>query len=115
MINVFISQPMTGKTEEEILSKRTELIAKIKECYGDCNIINSYTSEDEDLACPNPYLYYLGKAIQKMAEANVIIFAKQWEMSTGCLTEFNLCQKLDISYDFENSIDYKLFRAKKGE
>lgn len=111
MLNIFINQPMTGKTDEEIRTKREKVTSMIKSFYGDCNIIDSYIEETND----KPYLYYLGEAIKKMAKADIVVFVNGWEGSTGCVTEFDLCRRLGITCDFEDILRVNIACGKMNE
>ena len=58
-MKIFISQPMRGKTAEEIITERERLIGKAREHYGaDIEVIDSYiqhgvkiTAADEHGGC----------------------------------------------------------------
>ena len=69
---VFISQPMNGKTNEEIILERNLLIEKAKERYGDIEIIDSFFKDAPHNAKP---LWFLGKSIELLADADVAYFA----------------------------------------
>lgn len=91
---VFISQPMNGKTNEEIILERNLLIEKAKERYGDVKIIDSFFKDAPHNAKP---LWFLGKSIELLADADVAYFAKDWDKARGCRIE-NQCA---ISYGVE--------------
>lgn len=91
---VFISQPMNGKTNEEIKAEREILIAKAKENYGDIEVIDSFFENAPHDAKP---LWFLGESIKKLADADVAVFAKDWESARGCKIE-NQCA---IAYGIE--------------
>lgn len=42
MKKLFISQPMRGRSDEEILNEREMLIAKAKERFGEVEILDSF-------------------------------------------------------------------------
>lgn len=91
--NVFISQPMNGRTGEEILAERSniiELTAKL--CPSDkvVNILPSYFSDFDDVVVKNKPLFYLGKSIEMLAEADLAVFGKGWGDARGCVIE-KLC------------------------
>lgn len=79
-MKVFISQPMNGLTDEEIKAKRDELTA----AYPDAEIIESFFGSAPHDATP---LWYLGKSIQLLGTADIVIFAKGWEKKRGCIIE----------------------------
>ncbi len=97
--NIFISQPMSGKSEEEILATRQEAIDKIHQLASkdgeQVNIIDSYIDD----ATRNEFqgrggdainwdIYWLSQSLQKLALADTIWFCEGWEHSKGCNIEF---------------------------
>ena len=96
-MKVFISQPMNGLSDEEILSKRNEAISKIKEKFGDdVEIINSIFDETESVP-----LKYLAKSLMLMADADYVYFVNGCEYARGCAIEY-ICSK---NYGIRNNID----------
>ena len=91
-VKVFISPPMNGKTDEEILKERNQLIDCAKEHYGEnIEVIDSFFKGAPHNANP---LWFLGESIKKLSEADVAVFAKDWEKARGCKIENECC----ISY-----------------
>lgn len=84
-MKLFISQPMKGRSREEIAEERKQLIAysRNKLCEHDLEVIDSVFIHTE----PRNPLYYLGEAISVMADADVVVFAKGWEQFNGCVIE----------------------------
>ena len=103
--NIFISQPMTGKSEEEILATRQKEIEKIyqlaKKDGEQVNIIDSYIDDatrnnfqermgdaiDDVCRAFNWDIYWLSKSLQKLAMADIIWLCDGWEYSNGCNIE----------------------------
>lgn len=74
MRKLFISQPMNGKTEEEILFEREILIQMAEERIGESfDVINSFI---EDAPKDANALWYLGESLKLMSNADVVIFAE---------------------------------------
>jgi len=97
---IFISQPMQGKTQEEIKKTYENCFERCKERYGaDIVMINSYIEDAPADAFP---LWYLGESIKRMSEADAAYFAKGWEQTRGCRIE-NQCA---IEYGLEVVEDY---------
>ena len=109
--NIFISQPMTGKSEEEILATRQEAIDKIHQLASkdgeQVNIIDSYIDD----ATRNEFqgrmgdainwdIYWLSQSLQKLALADTIWLCDGWEYSKGCNVELECAIQygLDIVY-----------------
>lgn len=83
-MKVMISQPMNGKSEEQIRQERDTLIKKIQE-EGDTYIDTIFKDE-----VPNGYdipIYYLAKSIEAIAYADKVIFMNGWEKARGCIIE----------------------------
>ena len=84
-MKVFLSQPMNGKTDEQIREERRiveiRLHRKLNEKF---EILDTVFDLDEGT---HP-LVYLGKSIEKMAEADIVCFMEGWDKSRGCLVEY---------------------------
>lgn len=84
-MKVFISQPMTGLTDKEIIEKRNAITEALKVMiHEEIEIANSFV---EDVAQEDRPIYYLGLAIQAMCDADLVFFASGWEKSKGCRVE----------------------------
>ena len=109
--NIFISQPMTGKSEEEILATRQKAIDRIHRLASkdgeQVNIIDSYIDD----AMRNEFqgrmgdainwdIYWLSQSLQKLAMADTIWLCEGWEYSKGCNIELEcaISYGLDIVY-----------------
>lgn len=90
-VRLFISQPMRGKSDEEIESEREDLIAIAKAVYagrGEVEVIDSFFKGGLDVpAGAKAPLYYLSKSLELLATADVAIFAKDWREARGCRIE----------------------------
>ena len=101
MAKLFISQPMRGKTDEEILAVRAEAIESAKRHIGeDVEVIDSFFQNAPADAKP---LWYLGKSLELLSTADVAYFAKGWEEARGCRIE-NACA---IEYGIDVIEDYR--------
>lgn len=85
-MNVFISQPMFGKTDEEISAERLRIIEDVNKSFGDANIIESFIPGTAPNS-KNEALYMLGKSLCMLSDADVAVFAKGWDKSRGCRIE----------------------------
>lgn len=98
MIKVFISQPMNGKTDEEIKKERLRIISKIGDLVSEpFEVIDSYFESAPHEAKP---LWFLGKSIELLSSANLAYFSKGWESARGCSIE-HACA---VSYMIEKII-----------
>lgn len=84
-MKIFISQPMNGKTNEQIEQERSALIENAKARYGDnIEVIDSFFKDAPHEATP---LWFLGKSLESLSTADVAYFAKDWESARGCKIE----------------------------
>ena len=101
MKKLFISQPMKGKTDEEILAVREQAIKSAKDLLGeDVEVIDSFSQNAPADARP---LWFLGKSLELLSTADVAYFTKGWEDARGCRIE-NTCA---IEYGITVIEDYK--------
>ena len=105
--NIFISQPMTGKSEEEILATRQKVIDKIHQLASkdgeQVNIIDSYIDDatrkhfEERLTDDiNWDIYWLSQSLQKLALADTIWLCEGWERSKGCNIELKCAMQYGL-------------------
>ena len=99
-MKLFISQPMRGKTDEEILATRQKAIASAERHLGEkVEVIDSFFQNAPADAKP---LWYLGKSLELLSTADVAYFANGWEEARGCRIE-NTCA---IEYGIDVIEDY---------
>ena len=100
MKKLFISQPMRGKTDEEILAARKKAIESAERNLGEpVEVIDSFFQNAPADARP---LWFLGKSLELLSTADIAYFAKGWEDARGCRIE-NQCA---IEYGIEVIEDY---------
>ena len=93
MLKLFISQPMKGKTNEEIEVERAKAIEEAKAVLKeDVEVIDSFFKGAPVDAKP---LWFLGKSIELLSQADIVYFAKDWNKYRGCKIE-HMCA---IEYD----------------
>ena len=85
MKKIFISQPMNGKTDAQIQAKRKEVTMILKNYFEEnIEVIDSIITD----APKNAHrLWYLGKSLELLSDADVAVFAKGWEKYRGCRIE----------------------------
>ncbi len=98
-MKLFISQPMNGLTDDEIKTKREEIIKKVQEDFADSTIevIDSFFEAAPHDAKP---LWFLGKSIELLSTADIVYFAKGWDKARGCKIE-HICA---VEYGVKNII-----------
>lgn len=85
MKKLFISQPMNGKTDEEILAEREKAIAEAQKMVGEpVEVIDSFFQSAPVDARP---LWFLGKSLELLSTADVAYFAAGWQDARGCKIE----------------------------
>ena len=85
MKKLFISQPMRGKSDEEILAEREKAIKEAQELVGESvEVIDSFFQSAPVDARP---LWFLGKSLELMSTADVACFADGWQYARGCRIE----------------------------
>ncbi len=82
-MKAMISQPMNGKSNEEIREERKTLVDKLKQ--DGIEVLD--TVFDEAPKDCNEAIYYLSKSIEFIGKADVIYFMKGWEKARGCKIE----------------------------
>ena len=87
MTKFFISQPMRGKTDGEIKAERRSIIEKINTLCGEHTEIEIIDSFFEGAPAKATPLWFLGKSIMLLGEADVVVFAKGWSKMNGCYIE----------------------------
>ena len=86
MVKIFISQPMKDKTNQEIEQERKEIIEKVRKHFEkiEVKVIDSFFKDAPHDTKP---LWFLGKSLELLSNANVIVLGKGWECSRGCRIE----------------------------
>lgn len=90
MKRVFISQPMNGRSNEEIKAEREYITDKIGEYYKHehgpepVQVIDSFFEDAPQDAKP---LWFLGKSLELLSTADIAVFAKGWRSARGCMIE----------------------------
>ena len=88
---LFISQPMRGKTDEEILAVRAQAKHEVEASLMEkVVVIDSFIQGDPADAKP---LWYLGKSLELLSTADIAYFAKGWEEARGCRIEHECAEE----------------------
>ena len=82
-MKAMISQPMAGKTDEEIRSERDSLKRNL-ESRG-FEVVD--TVFELDVPPTEAPLRYMAKSIETMAECDAVVFSPGWQRARGCLVE----------------------------
>lgn len=94
-MKVFISQPMRDKTNEQIEAERARAVEFIKAKYPDkdIEIIDTFFKDAPHEATP---LWFLGKFIQLLDQADLAYFIGEWKNYRGCRSEKTICDEYGI-------------------
>lgn len=86
MKKIFISQPMRGKSNDEIKFERLKAIEWIKGYFKDeeVEIIDSFF---ENAPVDMKPLWYLSKSLELLSEADAAYFVDGWNSARGCNVE----------------------------
>lgn len=91
---LFISQPMNGKSDKEILAVREQAIKTAKEMIGrEVEVIDSFFQNAPADAKP---LWYLGESLKLLSTADVAYFAGGWDEARGCKIERECAKEYGI-------------------
>lgn len=102
---VFISTPMSGLPDSRI----RENLGKAKDEYlrrfdldpEDVYFKDNFEPEDDndgEYRGMYPPLYFLGRAMIKMAHSDEVFFFGEWKEARGCQIEHEVCVKYGIPY-----------------
>lgn len=105
MKKLFISQPMRGKTDEEILAVRAQAIQSAERVLREeVEVIDSFF---KGAAVPptvlSRSLWFLGESLKLLSGADVAYFADGWEDARGCKIEHECA----IEYGITTIEDYR--------
>lgn len=86
-MKIMISQPMRGKTEEQIRNEREELVRQLEKQGHE--VIDTVL----DLSEGKTPVHYLAKSIELLAEVDAVVFMKGWENARGCRIEYSVASE----------------------
>ena len=95
MKKIYISQPMRGRSTDDIIAERKALVADAAVALQTDEVevldtyLNGYTNK--------PPLRLLALALEKMADADAVIFAPGWRDARGCRVEHLAASEYGIS------------------
>lgn len=89
-MKIMISQPMRGKTEEQIRLERESLVKELEE--EGWEVLDTIFTDKAPEGCKES-IYYLSKSIEALSKADGIIFMVGWEGARGCRIEYEVAQQ----------------------
>ena len=105
-MKAMLSQPMAGKTDEEIIATREKAIAALTE--KGYEVVNTLFTDEwysresmEARGVVQIPLCFLAKSLENMANCHAVYFCKGWEQARGCRIEHAAAEAygLDIIYE----------------
>ena len=107
MEKAMLSQPMAGKTEEEIVSTRERAIKALRdEGYEVINTLFTdewYSKEAmEARGVVQIPLCFLAKSLENMSLCHAAYFCKDWENARGCRIEHEAAKAYGLKIIYEN-------------
>ena len=106
MKKAMLSQPMAGKTDEEIVETREKAIAALKAMGYD--VVNTLFTDEwyskekmEERGVVQIPLCFLAKSLENMSLCQAAYFCKGWENARGCRIEHDaaVAYGLEIIYE----------------
>ena len=101
-----LSQPMAGKTEEEIIAARERAIRELKRLgYEIVSTLFTdawYSSEAmKERGVVNIPLCFLAKSMETMSKCHAAYFCKGWENARGCRIEHDAAKAYGLEIIYE--------------
>lgn len=82
-MKIMISQPMKGKTNEQIREERAELVKRLQDEGNEViDTVFENAPANEDVA-----IYMLSQSIRYIGKVDALYFMKGWEKARGCRIE----------------------------
>lgn len=88
-MKIMISQPMKGKTEEQIRFEREELVKQLTDEGNE--VLDTIFTDFNDNASP---ITYLARSIEVLDKADAVVFMKGWENARGCRIEYQIAKRI---------------------
>ena len=108
MKKLFVSLPMKDKTAEEIINRINECKKEVEEILKEeVELLETFIKEDAPEYISNDGLWYLGKSLEKMGEADVVYCDSGYGRYRGCVVEFSAAIRYDIPMIICNDSDYQ--------
>lgn len=106
MKKAMLSQPMAGKTEQEIIETRNRAIKALEE--KGYEIVNTLFTDEwyskekmEERGVVQIPLCFLAKSLENMSLCHVAYFCKEWENARGCRIEHEAAKAYGLEIIYE--------------
>lgn len=87
---------MSAKSTAQVRVEMNKIFESIKRNLPEAELIDSIIDDaDKNIAIKGDSvgMWYLGKSIQLLSEADIVFFAKGWKDFRGCLIEREIAEK----------------------
>ena len=101
-MKIMISQPMRGKTNEQIKKERENIVNKLMSLGYE---VFDTVFDFPDLKATHELVYYLAKSIEVMSVADAMLFMDGWENARGCKIEHEIAKEYGIKILYEDFIN----------
>ena len=105
-MKAMLSQPMAGKTQEEIVSTREKAIAALK--TRGYEVINTLFTDEwyskekmEERGVVQIPLCFLAKSLENMSLCHAAYFCKGWKQARGCRIEHEVAKAYGLTIIYE--------------
>ena len=105
-MKAMLSQPMAGKTEQEIIETRERAISALTE--KGYEIVNTLFTDEwyskeamEARGVANIPLCFLAKSLENMSLCHAAYFCKGWEQGRGCRIEHEAAKAYGLTIIYE--------------
>ena len=109
-LRLFISQPVDGRTDEEVFGDRFRALENVQAAHPDLYVVLIESFLSETVEGVNPPLWYLGASIQLMSKADVVYMAPGWLLDRRCMIERSCASTFGIEVVY-----YSDFVDREGE
>ena len=95
-MKVFISMPMKSKGIEQVRAEMDNVFQAIKKKLPEAELVDSIIDgADKQIAIKgdDTSVWYLGKSIELLAEADLVFFVNDWKDYRGCAIEHKIAKE----------------------
>lgn len=107
-MKAMLSQPMAGKSNEEIVATREKAIAALKE--RGYEIVNTLFTDEwyskeamEERGVVQIPLCFLAKSLENMSLCHAAYFCRGWENARGCRIEHEAAKAYELEIIYEEA------------
>lgn len=117
VLKAMLSQPMAGKSEEEIVATRERAIKALEE--RGYEVVNTLFTDEwyapekmKERGVENIPLCFLAKSLENMSKCHVAYFCKGWEAARGCCIEHDAAKLYGVDIFYEEYPPHVRYKPK---